>query len=292
MFQFLISGALAEEAAEETAAESTKGLLESLAGNSLVFWIAFGTIIALGVITLVTSLSSHKWTTRTLTFGALSIALSFALSYIRLFRMPSGGSVTLASMLPLMLYAASFGIGPGLLAGLVYGFLQYLQGGWFLNFWQFSLDYLLAYAALGLTGLFRPLQKLDLFEKMSPNWWRAAGVVFFTGLLMEGYQALSGTSFAWGIFGGSVLVAVILTAAIDSTKNKELYLAMIIAVLVRTVAATLAGIVFWDTAPWASLVYNGTYLVPDTLICIVLGAAIAKPVLQVMKQQDRRAAGK
>ena len=40
---------------------------------------------------------------------------------------------------------------------------------------------------------------------------------------------------------------------------------------------------FWDTAPWASLVYNGTYLIPDTLICIILAVLIAKPVMKVLK---------
>ena len=127
-------------------------------------------------------------------------------------------------MLPLMLFAAAFGVGPGLLAGLVYGILQYLQGGWFLNVWQFALDYLLAFAALGLAGFARKLP-----EK-------------------------------WG-----------------------LSCAMLIAVIGRALSATLAGIMFWDTAPWASLVYNGTYLIPEVIICMILGAIIARPVMRIMR---------
>ena len=45
-----------------------------------------------------------------------------------------------------MLVSVSFGMGPGLVAGLAYGLLQYLQGGWWLNVCQFLLDYLLAFA--------------------------------------------------------------------------------------------------------------------------------------------------
>lgn len=139
-----------------------------------------------------------------LSYGALSIALSFMLSCIRLYRMPQGGSVTPASMLPLMLFSAAYGVGPGMLAGLTYGVLQYLQGGWFANVLQFSLDYLLAVAALGLAGL-------------AKNWKQS-----------------------WG-----------------------LYAAMLLAAAGRALSATLAGIAFWDTAPWPSLVYNGTYLIPE-----------------------------
>ena len=39
-------------------------------------------------------------TLRVMLYGALCVALSFALSYIKLFPMPMGGSVTLCSMLP------------------------------------------------------------------------------------------------------------------------------------------------------------------------------------------------
>lgn len=234
----LWASALAEEAAQiteevteavaETAAKAdptwAQEAVEKFAETPGTVWIALGVLVALGAILLAIGKTSKKWTAKTVAFGALAIALSFVLSCIRLYRMPQGGSVTPGSMLPLMLFSAAFGVGPGLLAGLAYGVLQYLQGGWFANVWQFALDYLLAFAALGLTGVAKHLP-----EK-------------------------------WG-----------------------LYCAMVIAALCRALSATLAGIMFWDTAPWASLVYNGTYLIPDTLICIVLAILIAKPVMKVLK---------
>ncbi|MBQ7655388.1 MAG: energy-coupled thiamine transporter ThiT [Clostridia bacterium] len=223
--------ALAEEAAEaveETAVKAdptwAEEAVKKFAETPGTVWIAVAVLVALGIILLVIGKSSKKWTAKTVAFGALAIALSFVLSCIRLYRMPQGGSVTPGSMLPIMLFSAAFGVGPGLLAGLAYGVLQYLQGGWFANVWQFALDYLLAFAALGLAGLAKHLP-----EK-------------------------------WG-----------------------LYCAMVIAALARALSATLAGIMFWDTAPWASLVYNGTYLIPDTLICIILAVLIAKPVMKVLK---------
>ena len=41
------------------------------------------------------------------------------------------------------------------------------------------------------------------------------------------------------------------------------------------------------TAPWASLVYNGTYLIPDVVIYMILAALIAKPVMRIMKAGTR-----
>ncbi len=95
--------------------------------------------------------------TRTITFAAVCVALSFALSYVRLFKMPMGGSITLASMLPLMLFAFMFGPRKGILVGFVYGLLQAVQEPYIIHPAQFLLDYAVAFAALGLTGCLRTL---------------------------------------------------------------------------------------------------------------------------------------
>ncbi len=64
--------------------------------------------------------SKKENATLVLVHGALCIALSFVLSYFKLFSMPLGGSITLASMLPLMVYSNRYGIKYGMMAGLVY----------------------------------------------------------------------------------------------------------------------------------------------------------------------------
>ena len=61
---------------------------------------------------------------RMLVEGAIMIAAAQVLSYLKLWRMPWGGSITLA-MLPIVLYAVRWGFGPGLLAGFVLGILQF-----------------------------------------------------------------------------------------------------------------------------------------------------------------------
>ena len=201
-------------------------------------WVSVGVIVALGVILLAVGRSAKRWNAKMVAFGALSIALSFVLSCIRLFRMPTGGSVTPGSMLPLMLFSVSFGVGPGLLAGLAYGLLQYLQGGWWLNVWQFLLDYLLAFAALGLAGI---------AHRKSGKWLYASIPVAALGRAV------------CAILAGLMWIA--------DTPVEELVI----------------GSMQFHSPLLYSIVYNGAYLVPDTVICLVLAFLIARPLVKIMQ---------
>ncbi len=85
--------------------------------------------------------------------ASLCIALSTALSYLKLFTMPQGGSVSLA-MLPIFVFALRRGGVYGLVAGAVTGLIHLLLGGYVVHPLQALLDYPMAYAALGLSGFF------------------------------------------------------------------------------------------------------------------------------------------
>lgn len=74
----------------------------------------------------------------------------------------NGGSITLCSMLPICIIGYRYGVRWGLLSGFVHGLLQLLLGmnalkGVSLETLVLSviLDYLLAFAVLGFSGLFR-----------------------------------------------------------------------------------------------------------------------------------------
>ncbi len=99
----------------------------------------------------------HKTDVRAMTHGALCVAAAFVLSYIKLISAPMGGSVTLASMLPIMLYAYMYGTKRGLLVGLVYGLLQFIQKPEIVHWAQVVLDYPLAFTLIGLAGLSKNL---------------------------------------------------------------------------------------------------------------------------------------
>lgn len=92
--------------------------------------------------------------TRSIVYGAIAIAMSFALSYARFIHLPQGGSVTFASLLPLMIYCCMFGTRRGIAVCLIYGCLQALQDTYIIHPIQFLLDYPLAFGMIGVSGIF------------------------------------------------------------------------------------------------------------------------------------------
>ena len=93
---------------------------------------------------------------RALTEGAILIALAEILSLLPLYKFPWGGSVDLA-MLPIIVFCIRWGFGPAMLTASVHGVLQMLLGsaGGFVGWQSFLGDYLIAYAVVGVAGLFR-----------------------------------------------------------------------------------------------------------------------------------------
>lgn len=121
-------------------------------------WVCLGIFVAIFIGSIIIRAKNHKQsssklTTKTLAFGGMCVALSFILSYIKLFEMPQGGSVTLVSMLPIALFAFVCGPSAGIIAGLAYGFLQFFQGAYAAHWISILLDYPLAFAWLGLVGI-------------------------------------------------------------------------------------------------------------------------------------------
>lgn len=94
-----------------------------------------------------------KFSIRMLAEGSMMIALSVVLSTITIYQAPNGGSVSAGSMIPIMLFALRWGMGPGFLVGGVYGLLDFILKPYFYHPFQFILDYILAYGLLGLAAI-------------------------------------------------------------------------------------------------------------------------------------------
>ena len=101
--------------------------------------------------------TKFRFDSRALSYAGICVAMSFALSYIKLWDMPNGGSITLVSLLPVMIYAFAFGAKKGVFVGFAYGVLQATQDPWIIHPAQFLLDYPIAFSAVGLAGLFKNL---------------------------------------------------------------------------------------------------------------------------------------
>ena len=127
-----------------------------LTGAGYILCIAAVIILVLAAGLLRPRTSTQKLSTRQLVFSAAAMALAFVASYIKIIpELPFGGSVTLMSMLFVSLIGYWYGTGVGILTGLAYGILQFLQGPYVLSFFQVCCDYILAFAGLGLAGVFR-----------------------------------------------------------------------------------------------------------------------------------------
>ena len=100
-----------------------------------------------------------KSTTRKLTHSALMLALALILSMIKLYHFANGGSVTPASMAPIIVIALMYDTRWALFTSFAYSLLQMLEGFYpppvqtFGNFLLvILLDYVVAFGALGLAG--------------------------------------------------------------------------------------------------------------------------------------------
>ena len=168
---------------------------------------------------------------RALTEGALFVALAFLLSYVKLWQLPSGGSLTPA-MFPILFYALRFGLGRGLAAGFLLGLLQLLFDGAYAWGWQcMILDYLLAYTPLGLAGLFRG---------------KARGI--FPGTVLG----------CMGRYFVHYLSGVTIYRIIEPTS--------------------IPGFGTFDNPHLFSLVYNGSYMIPNMLLALVLAGVLYGPL--------------
>ena len=127
-----------------------------------ILLIALFAVLVIGIFVVFMMIDTKKHTgrahTTSIVYAAVCIALAFGLSYIRLFKAPYGGSITLFSLLPIALYSYIFGIRKGVMCGFIYGLLQSVQDPWVVHPIQYILDYPLAFAMVGMCGgLFRKL---------------------------------------------------------------------------------------------------------------------------------------
>ncbi len=169
---------------------------------------------------------------KAISYAGICIAISFSLSYLRLVRMPQGGSITPASILPLMIFAYAFGVKKGVFVGFIYGLLQAFQSpDGILHPAQFLLDYPVAYACIGLAGIFSQTKSLSRYPQVQIA---LGGVVaglsrflmhFLSGIFAFGVFAPEGTNvvlYSLGYQAGYVLpdIAIAIAVAVFVFSSK------------------------------------------------------------------------
>ena len=120
--------------------------------------LGYGALIAAILILLILACyltgENKRIETKPLVFAAVAMALGVITSFLKLFEAPMGGSVTLFSMLFICCIGYWYGLRTGLITGFAYGLLQLISDPYIISLPQMITDYLLAFGALGLSGLF------------------------------------------------------------------------------------------------------------------------------------------
>lgn len=155
-------------------------------------WLSFGIAVAvvIAVLALLLIFTKTKHSTRSLVFASICVAMAFVLNLIKTPSLLYGGSVTLLRFLPLVIYAYLFGTVRGISACAVYGVLDLLMSGWVVHPVQILLDYILGFACVGLSGIFRKSKLYFIFGPLLGAAGRYAclvvsGVVFWGAGMLE-----------------------------------------------------------------------------------------------------------
>ena len=135
--------------------------------TDIVAWVSLGAIAVLIISLVLICIFNKKYTTTEIAYAGVCLAASFALSFVKVSPVQYGGSITLASFVPLLIYAYKFGPIKGTIAGILLGLFNFISDPYILTPFTFILDYLLAFASIGLMGFAPKLGKLSLSAKVA-----------------------------------------------------------------------------------------------------------------------------
>ena len=182
-----------------------------------------------------------------LVLAGVMIAMGTALGFVKPFELPYGGAITLCSMLPVMFFSYRCGLKWGLSAGLVFSVLQLLFGldalkgiSAMMVVGSIFRDYILAFTVLGLAGMFRGKIKNDA---------AAFTLGSFVSMMLRYFC--------------SFLSGWVLWASFNETADMQGFIASFFPAL-GNLSGTALAVVY-------SLVYNGSYMIPEIILTCVVG---------------------
>ena len=141
-----------------------------------------------------TEARTHALRVRLLAEATVFIALTIVLKDVLppIYEMPQGGAVTIAGLVPLLWFSLRRGVKYGVFAGFVYGLIHaFLPGAYVIHPVQGLLDYPLAFASLGLAGVFKKIPIMGVAVGLAGRFLCsfAAGLIFFTSFSIDGVVA-------------------------------------------------------------------------------------------------------
>ena len=165
---------------------------------------------------------------RKLATSALIIALAYVLSFVKIFHLPFGGSITAFSMLFIALPSYFFGIRIGFVASFAFSLLKLIIDPYIIHPMQLLLDYTFAYTCFGIAGLFRNKENglhkgyilACIIRFLSSS---LSGYIFFSEYAPEAWNPLLYTV----VYNGSyIFIECIITIIFISIKQVHNFIEM------------------------------------------------------------------
>jgi thiamine transporter len=164
---------------------------------------------------------------RVLAEMAIFTALATVLSAIVIYVMPQGGSITLASMVPIIWLAIRRGPKVGLVTAVIYGCIQFAMLPYAIDPIQVLLDYMLAFGVLGVAGFFPRWPAVGSAVGVSLRFVMSfiSGAVYWAPIYAPNVNPLIYSS----VYNGSymlpeLVITVLAIALLQTSKTLRVYL--------------------------------------------------------------------
>jgi thiamine transporter len=159
--------------------------------------------------------------------SVIFVALATVLSYIKIFSLPQGGSVTAASMVPILWLALRRGPKVGLFAATVYGVVQFALGPYIYHPAQVLLDYPIAFGLLGLAGFFQKRPFIGVTVGIIGRFFAhfLSGVIFFASYAPEGMNpAIYSAVYNGGYMLVELVISIYVVYLLQESKVLKIYM--------------------------------------------------------------------
>jgi len=170
--------------------------------------------------------STHSFSTKVIAEIAVFVSLATVLSYIKIFSLPQGGSVTAASMVPILWLALRRGPKVGLFAATLYGVVQFALGPYVVHPAQVLLDYPIAFGMLGLAGFFqkRPFigVSLGIIGRFVAHFF--SGVIFFAIYAEDMNPAVYSAIYNGGYLLVELVISIYVIYLLRTSKVLKIYM--------------------------------------------------------------------
>ena len=162
--------------------------------------------------------------TKKLVFCAMIVALGTVASFLKVYEFPFGGTITLCSMLFVCLAGYFYGPSTGIITGCAYGILQLITQPFIVYPLQVMVDYIFAFSALGLSGLFYKAKNGLLKGYLLGVFGRyvfavISGWIFFSEYAWQGWAALPYSLVYNGIYIAAEALLTVIIISVPSVKK-------------------------------------------------------------------------